>query len=96
MQPTGYDNLDGLLETVQNHLHVVQADLASPDPDPTDPQVEPTHVETAIDGFDGELAQSEILTETAVTYLNRVLDLCFTLGRVANTRDGEPEASPTY
>jgi cob(I)alamin adenosyltransferase len=134
VRPTGYDDLDELLETVQNHLHVVQADLANPDPDPEDPQVESDHVatlETEIDGYDEELAplqsfilpgggpsgarlhhartvvrraerrtvelaQSEPINETVVTYLNRLSDLLFTLGRVANARDGEPEESPTY
>jgi len=134
VRPTGYDDLDALLETVQNHLHVVQADLANPDPDPDDPQVDADHVvtlETEIDGYDEELAplqsfilpgggtvgarlhhartvvrraerrtvelaQSEPINETVVTYLNRLSDLLFTLGRVANARDGEPEESPTY
>jgi cob(I)alamin adenosyltransferase len=134
VRPTGYDDLDALLETVQNHLHVVQADLANPDPDPDDPQVDANHVvtlETEIDGYDEELAplqsfilpgggtvgarlhhartvvrraerrtvelaQSEPINETVVTYLNRLSDLLFTLGRVANARDGEPEESPTY
>ena len=134
VRPTGYDDLDALLETVQNHLHVVQADLANPDLDPEDPQVDADHVvtlETEIDGYDEELAplqsfilpgggtvgarlhhartvvrraerrtvelaQSEPINETVVTYLNRLSDLLFTLGRVANARDGEPEESPTY
>ncbi|MDZ5810572.1 cob(I)yrinic acid a,c-diamide adenosyltransferase [Halorubrum sp. AD140] len=134
VRPTGHDDLDGLLETVQNHLHVVQADLANPDPDPDDPQVEPRLVETLeerIDAFDEELepltsfilpgggesgarlhhartvtrraerrvvalARSEPINEAVVTYLNRLSDLLFTLGRVANARDGEPEESPSY
>lgn len=134
VRPTGYDDLDELLETVQNHLHVVQADLANPDPDPEDPQVKSELVETLearIDAFDEELepltsfilpgggesgarlhhartvtrraerrvvelARSEPINEAVVTYLNRLSDLLFTLGRVANARDGEPEESPTY
>jgi len=134
VRPTGYDDLDELLETVQNHLHVVQADLANPDPDPDDPQVEPELVDTLedrIDAFDEELepltsfvlpgggesgarlhhartvtrraerrvvelARSEPINESVVTYLNRLSDLLFTLGRVANARDGEPEESPSY
>ena len=134
VRPTGHDDLDELLETVQNHLHVVQADLANPDLDPDDPQVEPDHVETLeteIDEYTDELAplqsfilpgggtagarlhhartvvrraerrtvelaQSEPINETVVTYLNRLSDLLFTLGRVANARDGEAEESPTY
>ncbi|MFW6317878.1 MAG: cob(I)yrinic acid a,c-diamide adenosyltransferase [Halorubrum sp.] len=134
VRPTGHDDLDELWETVQNHLHVVQADLANPDPDPDDPQVGPELVdvlEDRIDGFDEELdpltsfvlpgggesgarlhhartvtrraerrvvelARSEPINESVVTYLNRLSDLLFTLGRVANARDGEPEESPTY
>ncbi|MFC7186348.1 cob(I)yrinic acid a,c-diamide adenosyltransferase [Halorubrum yunnanense] len=134
VRPTGHDDLDELLETVQNHLHVVQADLANPDPDPEDPQVEPELVEDLedrIDAFDEELepltsfvlpgggesgarlhhartvtrraerrivelARSEPINETVVSYLNRLSDLLFTLGRVANARDGEPEESPSY
>ncbi|RAW43992.1 cob(I)yrinic acid a,c-diamide adenosyltransferase [Halorubrum sp. 48-1-W] len=134
IRPTGHDDLDDLLESVQNHLHVVQADLANPNPAPDDPAVESEHVETLeawIDEFDDELeplrsfvlpgggragaalhhartvvrraerrtvdlARSEPINETVVTYLNRLSDLLFTLGRVANARDGEPEESPSY
>ncbi|ELZ39360.1 ATP/cobalamin adenosyltransferase [Halorubrum californiense DSM 19288] len=134
VRPTGHDDVDDLLETIQNHLHVVQADLANPDPDPDDPQVESDHTEELegnIDAFDEELeplkafilpggseagaalhhartvarraerrvvdlARSEQINEAVVTYLNRLSDLLFTLGRVVNARDGEPEESPTY
>ncbi|MDB2237741.1 cob(I)yrinic acid a,c-diamide adenosyltransferase [Halorubrum ezzemoulense] len=134
VRPTGHEDIDELLGTIQNHLHVVQADLANPDPDPDDPQVEPDHtdlLEERIDAFDEELeplrsfilpgggeagaalhharavvrraerrvvdlARSEPINEAVVTYLNRLSDLLFTLGRVANARDGEPEESPTY
>jgi len=134
VRPTGYDDLDELLEAVQNHLHVVQADLANPDPDPDDPRVESELVETLEDRIDAldeelepltsfvlpgggesgarlhhartvtrraerrvvELARSEPINETVVSYLNRLSDLLFTLGRVANARDGEPEESPSY
>ncbi|TKX61288.1 cob(I)yrinic acid a,c-diamide adenosyltransferase [Halorubrum sp. ASP1] len=134
VRPTGHDDVDDLLETVQNHLHIVQADLANPDPDPDDPQVEIDHtaeLEDRIDAFDEELeplqsfilpgggeagaalhharavvrraerrvvdlARSEPINEAVVTYLNRLSDLLFTLGRAVNARDGEPEESPTY
>jgi len=134
IRPTGHDDVDDLLETVQNHLHVVQADLANPDPDPDDPQVESEHteqLEDRIDAFDEELepltsfvlpgggeagaalhharavvrraerrvvdlARSEPINEAVVTYLNRLSDLLFTLGRLVNARDGEPEESPSY
>ena len=134
VRPVGHDDIDDLLSTVQNHLHIVQADLANPDPDPDDPRVEPDHVallEARIDAFDEELeplrsfilpgggetgaalhhartvvrraerrvvdlARSEPINETVVGYLNRLSDLLFTLGRVANARDGVPEESPSY
>jgi cob(I)alamin adenosyltransferase len=134
VRPTGHDDVDELLETIQNHLHIVQADLANPDPDPDDPQVESDHtaeLEDRIDAFDEELeplrsfilpgggeagaalhharavvrraerrvvdlARSEPINEAVVTYLNRLSDLLFTLGRAVNARDGEPEESPTY
>ena len=56
-RPTGYDDIDEDLRRVQNHLHVVQADLANPDPD-DDPVVTGTHAETVedcIDRYDDEL-----------------------------------------
>ena len=134
VRPTGHDDVDDLLETIQNHLHIVQADLANPDPDPDDPQVEAEHadhLEDRIDAFDEELeplrsfilpgggeagaalhharavvrraerrvvdlARSEPINEAVVTYLNRLSDLLFTLGRLVNARDGEPEESPSY
>jgi cob(I)alamin adenosyltransferase len=57
-RPTGHDDIDENLGQVQNHLHIVQADLANPDPDEDDPVVQPEHVETVednIDGYDEEL-----------------------------------------
>ncbi len=62
VRPTGYEDVDEKLRTVQNHLHVVQADFANPDPDPDDPQVEEAHVEKLeayIDEADEELAPLE-------------------------------------
>lgn len=59
-RPTGHDDVDGQLAAVQNHLHVVQAELANPDPDEDDPRVRPEHVEQVeawIDGYDDELDQ---------------------------------------
>jgi len=58
VRPTGHDDVDDLLREVQNHLHVVQADFANPDPDEDDPQIRDSHVddlEDRIDDFDEEL-----------------------------------------
>jgi cob(I)alamin adenosyltransferase len=62
VRPTGYEDLDEILAAVQNHLHVVQAHLANPNPDEDDPQVTANHVETleaSIDEVDAELEELE-------------------------------------
>ncbi|MFC7097936.1 cob(I)yrinic acid a,c-diamide adenosyltransferase [Halobaculum marinum] len=58
IRPTGYDDVDEMLQSVQDHLHVLQADFANPDPDEDDPVVKPHHtqqLETWIDELDEEL-----------------------------------------
>jgi len=58
VRPTGYDDIDDQLRGIQNHLHIVQADFANPDPDEDDPVVRDDHVETVegwIDGWESEL-----------------------------------------
>ncbi|MFW5905830.1 MAG: cob(I)yrinic acid a,c-diamide adenosyltransferase [archaeon] len=45
IRPTGYQDLDERLVAIQNHLHVVQADLSNPDPGEDAPQVGDQHVE---------------------------------------------------
>ncbi|SDR08940.1 cob(I)yrinic acid a,c-diamide adenosyltransferase [Natronobacterium texcoconense] len=58
VRPTGYDDVDDQLRTIQNHLHVVQADFANPDPEEDDPVIREEHVETVeewIDDHDDEL-----------------------------------------
>jgi len=57
-RPTGHDELDEHLEAAQNHLHVVQADFANPEPDEDDPRVREEHVEEVeawIDACEEEL-----------------------------------------
>jgi len=57
-RPTGHDDVDEKLGEVQNHLHVVQADFANPEPDEDDPVIREDHVEQLeewMDGFDEEL-----------------------------------------
>ena len=59
VRPSGYDDLDERLEAIQNHLHIIQADFASPDKDdPETPHIEEHHVqklEDWMDAFDDEL-----------------------------------------
>ncbi|EMA41697.1 cob(I)yrinic acid a,c-diamide adenosyltransferase [Halobiforma nitratireducens] len=60
VRPTGYDDVDERLRTIQNHLHVVQAEFANPDSDADEdaPTIETEHVETVeawIDDCDEEL-----------------------------------------
>jgi len=62
VRPTGYDDVDEALEGIQNHLHVVQADFANPDPGADDPVVDASHSETLeswIDEFQSELPPLE-------------------------------------
>ena len=45
VRPSGHDDVDERLAAVQNHLHIVQAEFASPDPDDEDaPQIGRAHV----------------------------------------------------
>ncbi|PSP73575.1 ATP:cob(I)alamin adenosyltransferase [Halobacteriales archaeon QS_3_64_16] len=58
VRPTGEADVDDQLREIQNHLHVIQADLANPDPDADDPQMRPEYVrqlEEWIDAYDEEL-----------------------------------------
>jgi cob(I)alamin adenosyltransferase len=57
-RPTSYDDADDQLREIQNHLHVIQADLANAEPDADDPQVEADHaqqLEEWMDAYDEEL-----------------------------------------
>ena len=59
VRPSGYDDIDERLATVQNHLHIIQADFANPDKDDEDtPHIRDHHVQTLedwMDDFDDEL-----------------------------------------
>jgi cob(I)alamin adenosyltransferase len=61
-RPTGYDDVDDTLESIQNQLHIVQADFANPDPDEDDPELEASHVETLEDAIDEAEAELDPLT----------------------------------
>ncbi len=54
--PTGYEDLDDMLSRVQNHLHIIQADFANPDPDEDDPVIADDHVET-VEGWIDEVQE---------------------------------------
>ncbi|MFB6150373.1 MAG: cob(I)yrinic acid a,c-diamide adenosyltransferase [Haloarculaceae archaeon] len=96
VRPTGYDDVDETLRAVQNHLHVVQADFANPDPDEGDPQVREDHVERvedAIDDFDDELEPLESFVlpggSTAGARLHRARTVCRRAERRAVALDAE-------
>ncbi len=60
IRPTGHEDIDEQLATVQNHLHIIQADFATPESDPEDgdPVATEHHIETIegwIDDHDEEL-----------------------------------------
>ncbi len=62
VRPTSHDDVDDQLREIQNHLHIVQADFANPDPDEDDPQVRQRHVDAVegmIDEYDDELEPLE-------------------------------------
>lgn len=52
VRPTGSEDVDEYLAACQNHLHIVQADLANPEPEEGDPVVTEDHVESVEDWID--------------------------------------------
>ena len=133
VRPTHHDDVDEILGSIQNHLHVMQAELANPTRD-EGPQITTAHIdriESWIDDVDKEieplesfilpggnrpgaalhhartvcrraerrvvaLAESDAVSNTVTSYLNRLSDLLFVLARVVNNRDGVEEREPTY
>lgn len=62
IRPVDDADVEEAISTVQNHLHILQAEFATPSPGPEDPTVEDEHVETLeewIDEFDAELPPLE-------------------------------------
>lgn len=56
--PTGYEDIDDWLSNLQNHLHIIQSEFATPDPDAETPRIDEEHVtdlERWIDAADEEL-----------------------------------------
>jgi cob(I)alamin adenosyltransferase len=61
VRPTGYDDVDEYLAACQNHLHIVQADLANPEPEEDDPVITDEHVDSVEDWIDACEEQLEPL-----------------------------------
>lgn len=58
VHPSGHDDIDEYLRTIQNHLHIVQADFADPNDDSDAPRVSEEDVdrlEAWMDDYDEEL-----------------------------------------
>ena len=58
IHPSGYDDIDEYLRTIQNHLHIVQADFADPDNESDVPRLskeEIDRLEEWMDDYDEEL-----------------------------------------
>jgi cob(I)alamin adenosyltransferase len=62
VRPTGHEDVDEYLQSVQNHLHIVQAEFANPEPDGDDPTVREEHVERLEDWIDAVDENLEQLT----------------------------------
>jgi cob(I)alamin adenosyltransferase len=58
IHPTGHDDVDEHLQTIQNHLHIIQADFADPDDESDAPRMSEDKIdqlEEWMDGYDEEL-----------------------------------------
>jgi cob(I)alamin adenosyltransferase len=62
IRDTGYDDVDGWLAQIQDDLHLVQADLANPNPDAEDPVLTTERVERLEDWIDEGSAELDPLT----------------------------------
>ena len=60
-RPTGYDDVDGWLTGVQNHLHIIQAEFSMPESD--EPAIDEEHVEEIEGWIDTADEELEPLTE---------------------------------
>jgi len=62
VRPCEHEDVEDALAAIQNHLHVLQADFANPDPEEGDPVVAEAHadeLEAYIDEFQAELEPLE-------------------------------------
>lgn len=58
VRPTGHGDIDAVTESIQNHLHIVQAELAMPNGNDQTPTIETSHIseiETWIDEYEEEI-----------------------------------------
>lgn len=62
IRPMKWDDLDNELDQIQQHLHVIQAELANPAPDEETPAIEAAHVETLEEWIEGHEETLEPLT----------------------------------
>lgn len=62
VRPASDDDIEERLRRVQNHLHIVQADLANPETETEGPRIEPTHVDALEDWIDEFETELEPLT----------------------------------
>jgi cob(I)alamin adenosyltransferase len=65
-RPTGYDDVDEWLDAVQNHLHVLQASLATPDEDADVPRLDADDVDRIEDWIDAADEELEPLSNFIV------------------------------
>lgn len=63
--PTTHQDLNTYLTSIQNHLFIIQAEFANPDPDDDDPVITESHIEAVESWIDD--------TETELDPLNRFI-----------------------
>lgn len=83
VRPVEFDDVEASLSRVQNHLFIVQADLANPDSSPEDPQLgrrEIATVERDIERVEGELEPQDSFIlpggEPAAALLHHTCTVC--------------------
>jgi len=107
VRPTGVDELDNYLGECQNHLHVLQADFANPEPDEDDPVVREEHVDAVEEWIDAceerlDPLQSFILPggSESGAKLHQARAVCRRAERravaLANHEDGVNETAVSY
>ena len=62
-RPSGYDDVDSWLASVQNHLHIIQAELSMPEGGEETPAISDDHIEELESWIDTADEELEPLTE---------------------------------